>query len=78
MGRGKKICGLMGRGMRYVRTYGGARLYRKIRERRLQNRTERHYPRWLLGKQPGTEEKRAQREWGREQKIGRASCRERV
>ncbi len=69
MGRGKKICGLMGRGMRYVRTYGGARLYRKIRERRLQNRTERHYPRWLLGKQPGTEEKRAQREWGREQKT---------
>lgn len=71
MGGIKKAGGLIGRGVRYIRTYGGAKLYRKIRERRLQDRIEGAYPQWLKERQPGKEERRAQREWrpGREIRI---------
>ena len=40
---------MCGRGLRYVRQYGPAQLYRKIKERRDRNRAEAGYEDWLAG-----------------------------
>ena len=46
MGNPIQMCG---RGLRYVRQYGPAQLYRKIKERRDRNRAEAGYEDWLAG-----------------------------
>ncbi len=46
MGNPFRMCG---RGLRYVRQYGPAQLYRKIKERRDRNRAEAGYEDWLAG-----------------------------
>ena len=46
MGNPFRMCG---RGLRYVRQYGTAQLYRKIKERRDRNRAEAGYEDWLAG-----------------------------
>ena len=45
MNRMVKLCG---RGLRYVRQYGSAKLYYKIKERAERNRAESGYEAWLL------------------------------
>ncbi|MCI8854514.1 MAG: glycosyltransferase [Lachnospiraceae bacterium] len=59
-----RIGSLLGRGVRYVRTYGVPQLYRKIQERRKLDSLERPYQQWLKAQQPSQEEQRAQREAG--------------
>lgn len=53
---------LLGRGVRYIRKYGMAQLYRKVKERRLQDQLERPYCGWLKEHQPDTEALQAQKE----------------
>lgn len=53
---------LGGRGLRYIKQYGLARLYRKIMERRQRNAAEAGYNDWLLKQLPDAEEDARQRE----------------
>ena len=53
---------LGGRGLRYIKQYGLARLYRKIMERRRRNAAEAGYNDWLLKQLPDAEEDARQRE----------------
>ncbi|MCI8599125.1 MAG: glycosyltransferase [Lachnospiraceae bacterium] len=53
---------LCGRGLRYLRQYGPAQLYYKIKERRDRDRAERGYDTWLSEKLPGEQEEKEQRE----------------
>ena len=57
-----RFVSLLGRGIRYVRKYGGLQLYRKIQERRKLDNLEKPYEEWLRSQQPDQEEQRAQRE----------------
>ncbi len=50
-----------GRALRYIRQYGGASLYRKIRERKERNRAERDYALWLASQLPDEQETARQR-----------------
>ncbi len=53
---------LCGRGLRYVRQYGPAQLYYKVRERRKREQAEAGYTEWLYGQLPGQEEEKRQSE----------------
>jgi len=52
---------LCGRGLRYIRQYGPAQLYIKIKERRDRNRAEAGYDRWLRNQLPDGAEDAKQR-----------------
>ena len=57
----KEIVRLGGRGLRYIRQYGLARLYRKVMERKRRNAAEAGYPDWLMSQLPTAEETERQR-----------------
>lgn len=54
-----KLCG---RGLRYIRQYGPAQLYVKIKERSDRNKAEAGYDAWLKGQLPDAKEDTRQRE----------------
>ena len=58
-----KLIRLGGRGLRYIRQYGFARLYRKVLERRRRNQAEVGYNDWLKAQLPDETETKKQRAW---------------
>lgn len=58
----KKWIRLCGRGLRYIRRFGAAQLYFKIKERRDRDKAEADYDGWLKASLPDEEEDRRQRE----------------
>ncbi|MEI3526423.1 MAG: glycosyltransferase [Eubacteriales bacterium] len=58
----KKLIQLGGRGLRYIRKYGLARLYCKVIERKRRNQAEEGYDAWLAAQLPDGETERRQKE----------------
>ena len=58
----KKLIQLGGRGLRYIRKYGLARLYCKVIERKRRNQAEEGYDAWLTAQLPDEETERRQKE----------------